>query len=108
MNTLDTVNRAAGRHPAQAGFPSPADSQESVIRRDDITALYEWRAGDCFRCAARATPTAAIGEITPPSGDTYVIRACATCVLAMEDECRRYAARRGLPYRPGNLGRRCP
>ncbi|MFB6573032.1 hypothetical protein [Streptomyces noursei] len=45
-----------------------------------------------------------MGEIATPLGETYEIRACEACVVAMEEERRRWAERRGHGYLPGGLG----
>lgn len=74
------------------------------MKPDAILALYEWEIGSCFRCAFRDVYTTPLDEIVTPSGDTYEIRACGECVLALERERYFYARRRGLEYRPGSLG----
>lgn len=74
------------------------------MKPDAILALYEWQMGHCFRCAFRDVYTTPLDTIVTPSGDTYEIRACGECVLALERERYCYAERRGLEYRPGSLG----
>lgn len=71
---------------------------------DALLALYEWKAGTCFRCAQRDVHVTPIGHIRTPSGDTYNLTACGVCVLELELERQRYADRRGLDYQPGSLG----
>lgn len=73
--------------------------------RDQILRLYEWSAGICFRHpSAGAVPTAVVGIIHPRSDGEKEVRACADCVIAMEDERREEAARLGREYEPGRLG----
>lgn len=71
---------------------------------DLILALYEWEVGTCFRCACSDVHTTPLDEIVTPSGDTYELRACGECILALERERHSYAKRRGLKYQPGSLG----
>lgn len=71
---------------------------------DEILALYEWTLGDCFRCALTHLHVTRIDTITTPAGHDYVLDACGSCVLAMEEERRRHAERRGARYEPGELG----
>lgn len=71
---------------------------------DAILALYEWTMGSCFRCADQNVFVSRVGSIDTPAGDTYRLAACGSCILALEDERRRYAARRGLDYEPGTVG----
>jgi hypothetical protein len=71
---------------------------------DAILALYEWEIGACFRCAWEGVYTTRLDQIVTPLGDTYEIRACGECVLALERERHCYAERKGLEYRPGTLG----
>ncbi|MEU6960329.1 hypothetical protein [Streptomyces chrestomyceticus] len=78
-----------------------------MTRSAYVLNLYQWADGDCFRCASRSVLTTLLGEVLAPIGDVYQIRACQTCVLAMEEERRRHAQRHGLPYRPGGLGGPC-
>ncbi len=88
--------------PAKTYRPAPAT--ETVMKPDRILALYEWKLGDCFRCAEPDVFVTRIDDITTPSGDVYEIAACGSCILALENERRRYACRRGLGYEPGSLG----
>ncbi|MFF6847184.1 hypothetical protein [Streptomyces antimycoticus] len=73
--------------------------------RGEILGLYEWAIGVCFRCATANTATTHLGEIDPPAGDHYDIRACEKCLVELEEERRRYAERTGREYTPGQLGR---
>lgn len=73
---------------------------------DAILALYEWKIGTCFRCSRAGAFVTRIDEIATPRGECYELSACGGCVLAMEDERRRHAERKGLPYEAGRLGRR--
>lgn len=71
---------------------------------DAILALYEWKTGTCFRCADDDVYVTPIEDIDTPAGLVYEIAACGECILALENERRRYAVRRGLEYQPGSLG----
>lgn len=71
---------------------------------DAVLGHYEWRMGACFKCAQRDLYVTRLGCIRTPSGQEYVLSACGCCVLSMEEERRRYAARRQVAYRPGGLG----
>lgn len=71
---------------------------------DAILALYEWVLGTCFRCGEADVFATHIGSITTPRRERYELFACGCCVLAMENERRRYACKRGIEYRPGLLG----
>lgn len=73
---------------------------------DAILALYEWKIGTCFRCGEVDVFVTHIDEIVTPRGESYELSACGECVLAMEEERRRHAERRGLHYEAGSLGRR--
>lgn len=69
-----------------------------------ILDLYNWQEGLCFRHPARgAQSTAHIKTIRPPAGGLQDVRACAECVLQIEDAKKRAAARSGETYRPGQL-----
>ena len=70
---------------------------------DAILALYEWTIGGCFRCGQVDLFVTHVDEIVTPSGDRYELSSCGSCVLAMEEERRRYAERRGRAYEPGGL-----
>lgn len=70
-----------------------------------IAGLYTWTSGDCFRCADIGILVTRLAQIDTPLGDRYQVQACRRCVLAMEDERRRYAERTGGEYMPGRLGR---
>jgi hypothetical protein len=71
---------------------------------EQILALYEWRIGDCFRCARTSLPTTRMAEIGTAAGARHPIRGCKKCVLALEMERRHDAARRGTTYVPGGVG----
>lgn len=73
---------------------------------DEILALYDWASGDCFRCAKTDIDTTLIDEVHPRIGGTAEFRACRVCVLAIEDERKRVAARQRQEYQPGRLGSR--
>jgi hypothetical protein len=72
---------------------------------EKILALYDWTAGDCFRCARRNVDTTEVDEITPRSGKPTPLRACQSCVLILERELARSAERSGEAYTPGRLRR---
>lgn len=84
------------------------DPTKAMNERDEILALYDWSAGGCFRCATVDTPTTLIDAINTRCGDSYEVRACQQCVLAIEEERSTYAARTGGSYTPGRLGVRRP
>lgn len=70
--------------------------------RQQILNLYEWSDSVCFRhpCAGKI-PTAVVGVIHPRADGDKEVRACADCVIAMEDIRREEAGRSGNVYRPG-------
>jgi len=75
------------------------------MERQQILDLYDWADGVCFRHPGKGeVPTAAVGVIHPREDDEREVRACADCVLAMEDMRREEAARSGSGYEPGHLG----
>jgi hypothetical protein len=82
----------------------PAPTEKATMTPQAILSLYKWEIGSCFRCAEANLYTARMGTIETPSGDTYELRACARCILDLEEERRQYAQRRSLEYRPGSLG----
>lgn len=73
-------------------------SSVSQAEREAVIAAYVWSAEPrrCFRCADGAGPTATVGHI--PAG---ALRACAQCVVELERDRARAAARYGWPYAPG-------
>lgn len=74
------------------------------MESQQILALYDWQKGLCFRHPARGTQeTAHIKTIRPPAGGLQDVRACAECVLQIEDAKERAASRSGERYRPGRL-----
>lgn len=82
----------------------PMPSGDGHMDRAEIHSLYEWAEGACFRCARAGQETTLLGEIDPPSGVHYEIRACVDCVLDLEAERWRRAQRTGGVYVPGQLG----
>lgn len=73
--------------------------------RQQILDLYEWQPGICFRHPAKGTvATAVVGVIHPRGDGEHEVRACADCVVGMEDIRREEAARSGGEYEPGHLG----
>ncbi|MEV6548047.1 hypothetical protein AB0M57_04965 [Streptomyces sp. NPDC051597] len=71
---------------------------------DEILALYPWTLGECFRCAMADLFVTRIGAISTPAGDDYILSACGSCVLILEEERRRHAAGGRGRYKPGGLG----
>lgn len=73
--------------------------------RHQILDLYSWSPGVCFRHPGKGeVPTAVVGVIHPREDDEREVRACADCVVGMEDIRREDAARSGSKYEPGHLG----
>lgn len=73
--------------------------------RQQILDLYEWRDGICFQHPANGeVPTTVVGIIHPREDGEREVRACADCVVAIEDARREMAARAGSEYEPGHLG----
>lgn len=75
------------------------------MEREQILDLYDWSEGVCFRHPEKgAVDTAVVGAIHPREDGKREVRACAECVLTMEDIRREEAARSGSGYEPGHLG----
>lgn len=75
------------------------------MNRQQILDLYEWDPGVCFRHPGQGEqPTTQVGVIHPREDGEREIRACAECVVTMEDIKREEAARSGREYTPGHLG----
>lgn len=75
------------------------------MNRQDILDLYQWSPGVCFRHpGAGEQPTAVVGVLHPREDREREVRACADCVVTMEDIRREEAARSGREYAPGRLG----
>lgn len=74
------------------------------MEREQILALYHWETGVCFRHPGAKTETTVIKTLQPRSGPAEEIRACRTCVLAMEAARRAAAEGAGVPYVPGRVG----
>ncbi len=71
----------------------------------EILSLYVWRTGICFRHPEKgAVDTAAVKTLRPRGEEERVVRACADCVIAIEDARREEAARAGSVYEPGHAG----
>ena len=71
----------------------------------EILSLYQWRAGVCFRHPEKGTAeTAAVKTLHPRGEDDRVVRACADCVIAIEQARREAADRAGSVYEPGHVG----
>lgn len=90
--------------PSTITRPGATALEGAMTRADCVLAAYGWAIGDCFKCAKDGALTTQIGKITAPNGDRYVVRACEACVVAMEEERRRWAERRGHGYQPGSIG----
>lgn len=72
------------------------------MNRQQILDLYEWSLGICFRHPGKGeVPTIHVKTIRPQAGGRQDVRACAECVLALEETKAAAAARRGRPYEPG-------
>ncbi|MFE0470436.1 hypothetical protein ACFW2V_02320 [Streptomyces sp. NPDC058947] len=75
------------------------------MERQQILDLYRWSPGVCFRHPDKGTvPTACLKELRPRGAGRHEVRACADCVIAMEDIRREAARRAGSEYEPGHLG----
>ncbi|MFE5368254.1 hypothetical protein [Streptomyces mirabilis] len=73
--------------------------------REQILNLYAWAPGVCFRHPQLGeVPTTVVGVIHPRIDGEHEVRACADCVIAIEDMRREEAARSGSEYEPGRLG----
>lgn len=71
--------------------------------RQQILDLYDWALGTCFRHPSKGEVlTAHVQTIHPAAGGIQDVRACEECVLAMEAQRERAAARCGRPYAPGS------
>lgn len=71
---------------------------------EEILSLYRWATGPCFRCAHTDLDTTRIRQIDTPIGVHYDVRACRACILDLEAERQRRAARANGEYTPGRLG----
>lgn len=70
-----------------------------------LFALYEWKAGLCFRHPEQGeVQTTHLVTLHPRTGEELDIRACHACVLLLEGQRERAAERSGGPYQPGQLG----
>lgn len=70
--------------------------------RQQMLDLYTWQLGICFRHPGKGeVPTAVVGVIHPVAEGEHEVRACAGCVIALEDIRREAAARSGSEYKPG-------
>lgn len=75
------------------------------MNRQQILDLYTWAQGICFRHPAKGeTATTHVETIRPAGGGLQDVRACAACLLAMEEDRRAAAERDGVTYKPGMLG----
>lgn len=69
-----------------------------------ILDLYDWQPGRCFRHPSKGeVATAHVETIRPSAGGLQDVRACAECVVDMEEQRRENALRRNEPYKPGCL-----
>lgn len=71
---------------------------------EDILALYDWDTGVCFRHPEAKTETTVIKTLHPRQGSREELRACRSCILAMEAARRAAAEGAGVPYAPGRAG----
>lgn len=72
---------------------------------EEVLALYEWRAGTCFRHPTRgAIDTAHLETLHSRAGNETDIRGCRACVLELENQRMRAAVRAGVRYEPGPQG----
>lgn len=78
------------------------------MEAEDILNLYDWAPGDCFQCARTNLDTAVVAVLHPASSPPQQVRACRICLLLLESEREAGAARAGLPYEPGRIGKDCP
>ncbi|MET9813118.1 hypothetical protein [Streptomyces sp. NPDC006355] len=75
------------------------------MERQQILDLYDWSPGVCFRHPERGPiPTVHLKTLHPRDTGRHEIRACADCLIALEDIRREDAARRGSEYEPGHVG----
>lgn len=75
------------------------------MERQQILDLYVWEDDVCFRHPSKGcVPTAVIGVVHPRAESEREVRACADCVIAIEDAKRERAQRVGSEYRPGPAG----
>lgn len=73
--------------------------------RQQILDLYTWAPGICFRHPGEGEiATTHVETIRPAGGGLQEVRACADCVLAMEERRKAAAEREGITYKPGMLG----
>jgi hypothetical protein len=78
---------------------------DTQMSRLQILSLYTWNLGRCFRCPdVGPQATAMVKELRTRMGSVEPIRACADCVLSMEEERRRAAEVVGAAYEPGRAG----
>lgn len=75
------------------------------MEQQQILDLYEWAPGICFRHPQKGgVQTTVVGVIHPREDGEREVRACAECVIAIEDMRREEAARSGSEYQPGQVG----
>jgi hypothetical protein len=75
------------------------------MESQEILALYVWHAGICFRHPEKGpVDTTVVKTIHPRGEGDREVRACADCVIAIEDTRREAAAREGSVYEPGQAG----
>jgi hypothetical protein len=75
------------------------------MERQQILDLYTWEAGVCFRHPAKGEqPTALVQEVHPRTGPSEEVRACADCVVDLEQQRWLAACESGHAYRPGHAG----
>lgn len=75
------------------------------MESQQILAFYTWEPGTCFRHPdAGAVETTVVQELHTRLGSVEGIRACSSCILAMEERRHRLAAEAGVAYEPGHAG----
>ncbi|MFF5642910.1 hypothetical protein [[Kitasatospora] papulosa] len=75
------------------------------MNSQQILDLYTWAPGVCFQHPdAGAIETTVVQELRTRLGPVEGIRACPSCILAMEARRQCLAAEAGVVYEPGHAG----
>ncbi|MEU1434101.1 hypothetical protein ABZ438_08375 [Streptomyces sp. NPDC005786] len=70
-----------------------------------ILELYPWEPGICFQHPdAGAVQTTVVRELRTRLGNVEDIRACSSCIVAMEARREELALEAGVEYVPGHAG----
>ncbi|MDQ0791925.1 hypothetical protein [Streptomyces sp. B1I3] len=73
-----------------------------------ILGLYTWELGTCFRHpGAGELETTVVQTLRTRLGSVEHIRACPSCVVAMEAKRQRLCEEAGVAYEPGHAGEAC-